>query len=492
MRRLSKGLARALLLLTAAVHVCAASDIPVRGQLLRMRASARDPQRRGALLQVKDGAVAVSLPDPRADGATLVLHGGSSAGQCFVLAQLPPAGWRAIRGDGARRGWRYRDRRAPVAGIQQVVLRPGRFLVSAMGGEWPCGLSAVERLPVTATLRVGDRRWCAGFGGTVSDNRPGRFRARDAPAPATCPDADVTVADLNILHGLFCAGTDNCRFADRAALFFDWVESAGCPDVVTLQEVRETQVPVILGLLPSVCGGTYQALYDATNRVDDAMILTRAPALGLEVVPLYGGFRNVLHARLDHALGPLDVFTTHLGAAADGAQSACAGDCPADCVAAGAATLRECQAVQVARLVEDRRRVPTPAIVTGDFNEDPGTFVTEQFTARGWPDAYLAAGNPECDPATGVGCTSGRVDDSLIELESPVSNETERIDYIFLVPPRNDFPCRARLDRADREGVGTHLFADRSNPFAETCGPLPAAICWPSDHIGVQLDLNCG
>src|SRR5262249_55554453 len=151
----------------------------------------------------------------------------------------------------------YRDRKAPPAGIQRAVLRPGNLLVWAQGGEWPCDLSAAERLPVTAAVRVGDRRWCASFGGTVSDNRQGRFRARDAPAPATCPDADVTVADLNILHGLFCPGTDNCRFADRAALFFEWVESAGCPDVVTLQEVRETQVNDLLGLLPSVCDGTY-------------------------------------------------------------------------------------------------------------------------------------------------------------------------------------------------------------------------------------------
>src|SRR5262249_23191966 len=148
-------------------------------------------------------------------------------------------------------------------------------------------------------------------------------------------------------------------------------------------------------------------------------------------------------------------------------QSACAGDCPADCVAAGAATLRDCQAVQVARLVEDRHRVPTPAIVTGDFNEDPGTFVTQQLTARGWADAYLAAGNPECNPATGGGCTSGRVDDSLVQLESPVSNETERIDYIF-VPPAPT--CRIEpAGDPDGDGTATGAFADRPNPFGAAC-----------------------
>src|SRR4030095_8387667 len=111
-----------------------------------------------------------------------------------------------------------------------------------------------------------------------------------------------------------------------------------------------------------------------------------------------------------------------------------AGDCPAECVAARAMTRRECQGVQVARLVEARADAATPAVVGGDFNEDPTSFVHAQFTDRGWADSYLADANPECDPATGVGCTSGRIDDSLVQLESPATNEVERIDFIFVTP----------------------------------------------------------
>jgi hypothetical protein len=117
--------------------------------------------------------------------------------------------------------------------------------------------------------------------------------------------------------------------------------------------------------------------------------------------------------------------------------------------------------------------------------------VYETFTGRDWIDAYLTAGNPECDPATGVGCTSGRQDESLVDLESPASNEVERIDFIFLVPPRRGFPCRMRLDpAADRDGDGaaTRLFPTGPAPG---CGPAPAPICWPSDHMGVELDLAC-
>jgi hypothetical protein len=129
------------------------------------------------------------------------------------------------------------------------------------------------------------------------------------------------------------------------------------------------------------------------------------------------------------------------------------------------------------------------AVVAGDFNEPPGSFVHGEFTRRGWPDTYLIAGNPECDPATGAGCTSGREDETLAELESPSSSEMERIDFVFVTPRAG---CRIEpAGDPDGDGTATGLFADRPNPFASSCGPAPAPICWPSDHVGVQLDLEC-
>jgi hypothetical protein len=163
--------------------------------------------------------------------------------------------------------------------------------------------------------------------------------------------------------------------------------------------------------------------------------------------------------------------------------------------AAGAATVRQCQGVQVGQHVASTHDVATPAVVTGDFNESPGTFVYHQLVDRGWPDTYLSAGNPECDDVTGIGCTSGREDEDLSELESPASNEVERIDFIFLVPPGPGSLCAGAIDSgadADGDGTATRIFADDPNPFASSCGPLPDPICWPSDHEGAQLDLNCG
>jgi endonuclease/exonuclease/phosphatase family metal-dependent hydrolase len=162
-------------------------------------------------------------------------------------------------------------------------------------------------------------------------------------------------------------------------------------------------------------------------------------------------------------------------------------------VLAGAVTTRDCQAVQMAEFVEATHDVGAPALITGDFNDEPGTFVYNQFVGRGWVDTYLAAGNPECVAATGVGCTSGRAD-SLVQLESTALNVDERIDFVFLVPPQPSSTCAGiivgTLDD-DQDGTATRLFADEPNPFAPSCGPLPDPICWTSDHSGVQADVNC-
>jgi endonuclease/exonuclease/phosphatase family metal-dependent hydrolase len=311
---------------------------------------------------------------------------------------------------------------------------------------------------------------------------------------------DVTVAQLNILHGTsgMCNQQENCRLAERIDLLYQWIARAGCPDVVTLQEVWRGAVPLLQAGAGSACPFTYEVRVTNADRPgpDEAAILSRYPILSLEIQPLFPGFRRAVHAVIDHPLRPLDVYTTHLASGSDGATVPCNGPvpCPQVCLDAGAQNRRECQAEQMAEFIEATRDEHSPVIITGDFNEEPGSFVYRTFTARGWQDAYLAAGNPECQPATGVGCTSGRQDENLSELESPVSNEVERIDFIFFDRAHDGFRCSYRPDTprdADGDGTGTRLFTDEPNPFAPSCGPAPLPICWPSDHEGVQLDLNC-
>jgi endonuclease/exonuclease/phosphatase family metal-dependent hydrolase len=473
-----------------------ALDTPVQGTLLSMRGSDGEPAPQRARLLLRDAAIGRPLPDPRA-GSALLLSGGAATGQCRVELALDPTKWRVIGGDGPHRGYRYLEHTPGSHGLRRILLRPGEISLRASGADWPCGLAAdTQRLPVSVELRVAQVRYCADFGGVIDRNESGRFRARDAAAPAACPKTDLTVADLNILHGLFCPGRDFCRLSDRLDLFFQWIVRAGCPDVVTTQEVSRQAAPLLAAHLATACPFPYHQVYmQTTIGTDDEMLLSRYPVVASGIRFLHRQFRTVRFARIDHPIGPVDVFSTHLASTSDGAQNPCtAPACPEECVAAGAATVRQCQSVQVARYVAERHDVATPAVITGDFNESPGTFVYEQFVGRGWPDVYLTAGNRECDPATGIGCTSGRHDEDLSHLESPASNENERIDFIFLVPPAAGSLCAARIDSgsdADGDGTATRIFADDPNPFAPTCGAAPAPICWPSDHEGVQLDLNC-
>ena len=496
--------ALAACLLIAAVAPARGGELPLPGRTLSI--TARVPPRttfrfRSAVTAQIDAPV----PDPRG-GASLVVFASNAAGQCRAEIALDPGGWTPIGRDGPRRGWRFRDPQGAAQGVRSITIATnrrggGRITAEARGAAFPCTLATPQTLPVIVTLRLPGTRYCAAFdASSVRANLPGRLRAAGAPPPPTCPDDDVTVADLNVLHGLFCpAGSGNCRLADRIALLGQWVHARGCPDVVTLQEVADV-VPGMPALLETVLGAAcpvpYHAVFVRTVGVDDQMILSRHRVLSREVLDLYGPLRNVLHAGIDHPIGVIDVYSTHLASGSDGATNPCGsfGPCPAECTAAGAATVRECQAVQTAKLVEDTHTSDAPAFLTGDLNAPAGSFVHGQLTARGWVDTFLAAGNPECVAATGAGCTSARIDDALTHLEDPATNQSERIDFIFLVPPGPTSSCTAAIDSpadADGDGIATRLFADEPNPFAPSCGPAPAPPCWPSDHTGVQADVSC-
>lgn len=484
-------LVRSMLLLSALLalsHRAEATEVPVAGARLSLKASAKRPEGRKLRVLLKDEAIAAPFAEP-SRGARLIVSGGAGAGQCHAEIELDPAGWKAVGRSGSVTGWKYRPGGARPGGVRRILIRNGRISIKARGRDWPCDLSAsAQRLPVSVQLVVDGVRYCAEFGGEVEKNRAGRMVARRAPAPGECAEkSDVTIVNLNLLHGFFCSPL-NCRQADRIDLFYDWVAGSGCPDLVTLQEIWAPMVPLIEAQIATVCPFPYEMVYGEHNTIDDAIVLSRYPVGIIEVAGLHPGFRNVLYTRIDHPIGPLDVFTTHLASRSDGANNPCGESCPAECVDAGAPTIRECQSVQLAQFIESRHDLPTPALVTGDFNAEPGEFEYLQMTDRGWIDTYVAAG-AACDPDSGLGCGGGR-DSSLADLESSAIQIDERIDYIFLVPPASRACSVDSPDDDDADGVGTSMWADLPNPF-EPCGPLPAAMCWPSDHNGNQLDLEC-
>jgi endonuclease/exonuclease/phosphatase family metal-dependent hydrolase len=305
------------------------------------------------------------------------------------------------------------------------------------------------------------------------------------------PLPDLKAVSLNILHGLSCdTDPENCRLEERVDLVFDLIEDAGCPDVVVLQEVLGPPLPLVEERAASRCPFSYEVVNPPFTQ---NVTLSRYPVVETNADSLHG-VRFVSQVRIDHPIGLVDVFNTHLAAGVDNGPAPCAEPCPVECSAAGGVSNRDCQAVQLANVIAARHDLSTPAVLAGDFNATPDTFVYDHLISQGYIDAFLAAGNAECDPATSEGCTSGREDSDLSDMESPEGNTNRRIDYLFVVPPVGMSSCDFEIDSSsdgDGDGLGTHIFADDPNPFAMQCGPLPDPICWPSDHEGMQIDLNC-
>ncbi len=355
----------------------------------------------------------------------------------------------------------------------------------------------------------------------------------------------VTLANLNILHGFDCdpptpGDGDQCRVRERIALLREHLLARDCPDLVTLQEVvnreyllrspteqvgpLESIVALLEAELPVLaagCGFSYQLVYQPflevlTSETDEELILSRYPVLhtGTQVLhnALYdipNGFqlfaRHVLHVRIDHPAGEVDVYTTHLSSGSDAGANNCNSfrelvpgtdigprvPCPAECDSDD--TVRACQAQQMALYVEQSRGAQNLALIAGDFNAEPGSSEYLAMTGRGWLDSHLAAGQPECESATGLGCTSGR-DSRLHDLESPSLNVDRRIDYIFIALPEGAGNCV--ISPADNErGMYTlsdaGLFAAEPNPFSDACGSIPGPVCWVSDHSGNHARLTC-
>jgi endonuclease/exonuclease/phosphatase family metal-dependent hydrolase len=498
---------RALVVLASLVPgLAAGSDRPIGGKLLRLTAPSGNPAARSLTFRATpDPAIAVPFGDPTT-GASLFVFSSNQSGGCRLDVTLPQANWSAIGGDPAK-GWRYVDEAAAAGGVRKIVVKPsaagGKITIKAKGTLLPCDVAAPQSTPFEVTLRMGGERYCAAFGGTIARNEVGKFKAKGSLAPLTCAGGDVRVATLNVLHGIFCfTPPGNCRLSDRIALLGQWIIDRKCPDVIALQEVTSAAPPIdvlsyVQSQLVGICPDDYHLAFQQTFPADDSLILSRYAVVSNQSFDLYGPARYAQHARLDHPLGLLDVFSTHLASGSDSATSPCGTfeACPAECVTAAAATVRDCQAVQLANYAAAAHDVDPPAFVVGDFNETPGSFVYDQFVVGlGAIDTFLAAGNAECVPATGVGCTSGRIDNALTDLEATPLVVDERIDFAFLIPPGGVSTCTGTLDSpadTDGDGVGTRLFAAEPNPFAPSCGPSPDPLCFVSDHSGVEVDLNC-
>jgi hypothetical protein len=145
----------------------------------------------------------------------------------------------------------------------------------------------------------------------------------------------------------------------------------------------------------------------------------------------------------------------------------------------------QCQTTAASALADEAGGPKAVRVLMGDFNVTSASTRYQGLVSAGWVDSHLAAGNAECDPATGTNCTSGRADKSVEVLKDPNARESERIDFIFVKPPAR---CTAAFDPVtddDGDFLGTGLF----NATPAVNGP--GGLAWASDHVGVAADLTC-
>lgn len=305
-------------------------------------------------------------------------------------------------------------------------------------------------------------------------------------AGAAEPDS-VRIVNLNLLHGAFCPPeTDGCRAPDRVALLMEQLEAADCPEVVGLQEINANLARLLGRAVPKTCDGEYDVVLGGKPKsLDTERVLTTLPVRSTKVAKLSGGFRTASRVVLASPIGPLVLVVTHQDGDPEGKPPGppCR-NCPPPCKAVQA-NIFACQTVVASTLADGAGGAKATRVLMGDFNFTPTNARYQGLLADGWVDTYVAAGNPECDPATSTGCSSGRDDKSLESLQDPTKRQVERIDFIFVKSPKGCAVATDPVGDPNGNGVGTGLWND------EPTTDGPSGLAWTSDHTGVAADLTC-
>jgi hypothetical protein len=310
--------------------------------------------------------------------------------------------------------------------------------------------------------------------------------SQNATATAA-PKNDLRIVTINVLHGIICPNApDDCQGDDRIALLGQQLQAAKCPPVVALEEINDRTYNRVTAA-PWVKSCKYKVVWHDMPLTDRELVLTTLPVTSQKLTVLAGDFRSAYRVELRSKLGPLVLVATHQdGDSQPGADprlctpEACPPPCPPE------VTQQTCQTIQAAALASEGGGRKAIRVLTGDLNVTATSERYRLLVDDGWIDSHLAAGNPECDPATGVACTSGRRDNVVDDLKDPASKQTERIDFLFVKAPRG---CKLAFDRAgdrDKDKLGTGLFADKP----VTNGP--GGLAYLSDHTGTAADLSCG
>lgn len=296
--------------------------------------------------------------------------------------------------------------------------------------------------------------------------------------PIPEPPTTVSVATLNVLHGLFCPPeTDWCDAPTRLEILWRHVEDAGCPEVVALQEISSRQAELIPEQLPGVCDGAYTTvLFEDMGWPDQEMLLTSLESTGDGFVDLAAFPWSAHWAMVEAPMGPVLVVATHFASSSNNPD--CAPDfCPPELCEEGLET-GSCNALQVLDLADTIGTDAVLQLVVGDLNKPLDHPRIEILTSAGFVDVWTAAGHPECDPVTGEGCTCCVDGPEPFEgLDVAEQTMGSRIDFVLV---------RGGTDCEPDSGAG------RIAPFAATPLEEPlAGLYWASDHGGVFAEVAC-
>lgn len=282
--------------------------------------------------------------------------------------------------------------------------------------------------------------------------------------------ATLRIVNQNLLHGTACPpDSDRCDLPGRAGLFVRQLERAKCPEIIAVEEANTSTERALRAHLPGPCG--YRVVFDGDPSQDRELFLTTLPVLASDRRKLAGPLRTAYWARFGSDVGAVDVVATHLASSSDDRPcdpTTCAPPCQAT------DTLNTCQGREAASFLEEVRGPRSIALLAGDLNAQPGA-PTIRAIGNGLADTHLLIRNPPCTPSAPAQCTSGRIDDSLADMTDRRSRQTERIDYIWLVPSTRCLVVRP-----------TGVFASRGGPRARG-----STLVFPSDHSGVETTLRC-
>jgi Ca2+-binding RTX toxin-like protein len=169
-------------------------DRKVFGSTISLLGNA-DPSKKKLNLKARDlligtGAGNGSIDDPTVQGATLRVV--SSAGGGFDSSySLPASNWGLVGAPGANKGYKYKDSKRLLGPVSSALLKAGGSgkagQLSFVGAGSALGHTlAADPSTVSIAATLGAQRFCAQYGG-IATFRVNSFKAKNAPAPASCP-----------------------------------------------------------------------------------------------------------------------------------------------------------------------------------------------------------------------------------------------------------------------------------------------------------------